>query len=98
MDLIVTLIVSNLTPWLMERLKSVSIFPMAAFAPIANRVVPLLVALLVASGVTYEFHDGTLTIAHLVPSDMLRGVLLWIVGAVTQQIHYRMVIDPKASQ
>lgn len=89
-------IASNLTPWLLEQLKSVGWFPfMAHVAPVLNRLTPLVVAILMASGVSYTFEpsSGTLTVMHLIPMDIIRGLLLWAVGAVTQHVNYRLFVN-----
>lgn len=94
MDAILMFLVSNLTPALLEWLKTKAWFPfMARWAPVANRITPLVVAALVASGVTYQFHDGTLSISGLVPDQMLRGLLLAIGGAITQHVNYRLFVN-----
>ena len=93
MDAILVFVVSNVTPALLEWLKTKAWFPfMHRVAPVLNRVTPLAVAALVASGVTYTLEGGTLTVSGLVPDAMLRGMLLALVGAVTQQINYKLFV------
>jgi len=95
MDGILMLLISALTPWLLERLKWARWFPlMAPFAPVLNRVTPLALAALVAAGVTMQFDHatGVLMVSGLVPSEMLRGVLLWIAGAGVQHLSYERAI------
>lgn len=93
MDGLAMLVISAVTPWLLERLKWAPYHWMRVMKPYShwlNRLTPLVVAALVAAGVTVSFDEvsGTLTIRGLVPADMLRGVLLWAVGAVTQHLTY----------
>lgn len=87
MDALAVLVVSSLTPKLLELLKQRAWFPlMDVSAPVLNRVTPLAVALLTATGVTWQFDDatGTLTLSGLVASDIVRGLLLWGAGAAMQ--------------
>lgn len=89
MDGLLMLVVSAVTPWLLERLKHVRWFPlMQPIAPVLNRVTPAALAALVASGISYSFDGGTLTISGLVPDQIVRGLLLWVVGAGTQHVAY----------
>jgi len=93
MDAIVMFVVSNLTPALLEWLKSKAWFPfMARFAPVLNRITPMVVAAIMAAGVTVQFADGVLSISGLVPDQMIRGVLLAVFGAVTQHVNYRVFV------
>ena len=95
MDGLVMLLISALTPWLLERLKWARGFPlMQPMAPVLNRVTPLVLAAVIAAGVTFQFDQssGVLLISGLVPSDMIRGVLLWVAGAGVQELSYQRAI------
>lgn len=96
MDGLLVILISAITPWIMEHLKYSKWFPfMSPFAPVANRVTPLVVAAITAAGVTVGFDHatGVLTISGLVASDVLRGLLLWGVGMITQQASYKRAIE-----
>lgn len=89
MDAGLMLIVSVLTPWLLERLKWARWFPlMKPYASWLNRVTPLVVAAAIAAGITFTVDDTGWTLKGPLPEDMLRGFLLWAVGAVTQHVTY----------
>lgn len=89
MDGVTVLIVSALMPWLLERLKWARWFPlMQPYATWLNRATPLAVAAMVAAGVTFSIDDAGWTLKGPLPEDMVRGLLLWIVGAVTQHLTY----------
>lgn len=93
MDGLLMLLVSAVTPWVLERLKSARWFPfMHPVAPVLNRLTPIVLAALVASGITYSFDGGTLTISGLLPDQIVRGLLLWLVGAGTQHLAYQRAI------
>lgn len=96
MDALLVLLISVLTPWVLERLKYSRWFPfMQPFAPVLNRLTPLVVAAITAAGVTVGFDQGSgvLTVGGLVPSDVIRGLLLWGAGALTQQVSYKRAIE-----
>ena len=93
MDGLLMLVISSLTPWVMERLKFQRWFPlMHPIAPVLNRVTPIVLAGLVAAGVTVEFDHGTLSVSGLVPDQIVRGVMLWVTGYVVQEFSYRRAI------
>lgn len=98
MDAGLMLLISALTPWLLERLKTAAWFPFMShvgkYAPILNRLTPMVVAAVMAAGITFQFDDaaGVLTIKGLVPSDIVRGLLLWAAGAGTQHLAYHRAI------
>ena len=96
MDALLMLFVSALQPWLLERAKDWAWCPLMSrvgrYAPILNRVTPVLVATCTSAGVTFAFQDGTLTIAGLVPDQMLRGLLFAIGGSVTSHVAYHRAI------
>ena len=99
MDGLLMLVISAVTPWLLEKLKWARWFPlMSPYAPILNRVTPLMLAAIVAAGVTISFDQtaGVLMIRGLIPSDIVRGVLLWIAGAGVQHLSYERAIKPGA--
>lgn len=96
MDGLLVILISAITPWIMEHLKYSKWFPfMSPIAPYANRITPLVVALITAAGITIGFDQttGVMTISGLVPSDIIRGVILWGVGIVTQQASYKRAIE-----
>jgi hypothetical protein len=89
------LIISALTPWLLEQLKHARWFPwMRPYIGKLNMLVPVLTAAIVASGITWAFDQtsGELTVKGLIPSDIFRGLLLWIGGSVTQHFSYERAI------
>jgi hypothetical protein len=91
------LVISALTPFILEKLKWQRWFPlMQPYAAKVNRITPLIVSALVAAGITIDFDhvNGVLTIAGLIPSDIVRGLLLWTVGALTQHVSYERAIKP----
>lgn len=95
MDGLLVILISAITPWIMERLKFSKYFPfMQPFAPVLNRLTPLVVAAITAAGVTVGFDQagGVLTVSGLVPSDVIRGLILWGAGALTQQVSYTRAI------
>ncbi len=97
MDALVALVVSALMPRLLEALKTRAWFPlMHRSAPLLNRVTPVLVALGTASGITWSFDGGVLTVSGLVPDDILRGVLLWALSAAVQHgVYERTIREPR---
>lgn len=93
MDGLLMIIISSFTPWLLERLKWWRWFPlMAPAARVLNRVTPLIVAAGIAAGITFNVTDSGWTLAGPLPQDMVRGVLLWLVGAGTQHLAYHRAI------
>lgn len=97
MDGLLMLIVSALTPWLLEQLKWQRWFPlMQPFAPFLNRATPLALAGAVAAGITFTVDAEGWTLRGPLPEDMVRGVLLWIVGAATQHFAYHRAIKQEA--
>ena len=101
MDGLLMFIVSAVTPWLLEQLTSWRRFPlMHPYAPVLNRLTPIVLAGLVAAGITVSFDEvnGVLTIKGLIAEDIVRGLLLWIVGAGVQHFAYERAINqPKVS-
>lgn len=96
MDGLLMLLISALTPWLLERLKWARWFPlMQPFAPVLNRVTPLALAAIVAAGVTFTVDSTGWTLKGPLPEDMVRGVLLWLVGAAVQHFSYERGINAK---
>lgn len=91
MDGLLMFVISVLTPWLLERLKWARWFPlMKPYASAFNRITPLVLSALVAAGITFQFDEasGVLMVSGLIPKDMVRGLLFWIVGAATQHLAY----------
>ena len=91
MDGILMLLISVISPWVLEKLKWARWFPlMQPVAPFLNRATPLMLSALIAAGVTIQFDQtaGVLMVSGLIPSDVIRGLLLWGVGATTQHLTY----------
>jgi hypothetical protein len=91
------LFISAATPFILEKLKWQRWFPlMQPYASKLNRITPLVVSALVAAGITIDFDhvNGVLTIAGLIPGDIVRGLLLWGFGAITQHVSYERAIRP----
>ena len=98
MQLFAVWLTSNFTPLLLEKAKDWRWFPFMSnigrFAPILNRVTPLVAAAVVASGVhwTFDAAEGRLVVDGLMPQHMINGVALWVVGAFTQHYRYHKTI------
>ena len=103
MDAAVMLVVSALVPFILERSKDWAWFPLMQrvhrFAPLVNRVTPLAISFLAAVGVTISFDasTGVLSIAGLVPEQVIRAGVLAVVGMVTNQASYHGLVKPKAA-
>jgi hypothetical protein len=95
MDGLLMLFISAFTPFLLEKLKWARWFPlMQPVAPVLNRLTPLVLSAIVAAGIVFNFNSvtGVLTISGLIPSDVIRGLLLWGGGALVQQLSYQRAI------
>lgn len=93
MDGLLMIVISAVTPWLLERLKWQRWFPlMQPIAPVLNRVTPLILAAGVAAGITFNVDASGWTLSGPLPEDMLRGALLWVGGAVVQHASYHRAI------
>ncbi len=93
MDGLLLIVISSVTPWILERLKFQRWFPlMQPVAPVLNRITPIVLAGLVAVGVTVQFDKGTLSVSGLMPDEIIRGLLLWVTGYVVQEVSYRRAI------
>ena len=95
-EVIVSLAVSTLVPWVLERLKWARWFPLIQpFAPALNRGFAWAVATTTALGIAVSFNaaDGVLTITGLVPADILRVVFQAAGNFLVQEVVYRKAID-----
>ncbi len=98
MDALLMLVVSAIMPWMLELSKDWSWFPfmqrVSKFAPILNRVTPLVVSFLAAIGITVGFdaQTGVFMLSGLVTSEILRAAILSIVGMVTNQMSYHGLV------
>jgi hypothetical protein len=100
MDLLVMLVVSNLTPWVLERLKDAAWFPLmqrfSRYAPILNRVTPVASTVLLTLGVHWSFEasgGGRLVLEGFVPtSDEVTKAGIVLASWAMQEYRYRRTI------
>lgn len=97
LSVLVSLAISGLVPYLLERLKGRPWVPIVQpYAPALNRTTAIAVSVLTALGVTvdYDATVGVLTVTGLLPEQLLRSGLQAAANFVLQESIYRTRIDP----
>lgn len=97
---VVGLVISALVPKLLELLKSNRFAPFINhYSPWVNRTTAIAIAFLTALGVTIDFDSaaGVLTIGGLLPEQMLRLGLTWLLNFGVQELVYRQFVNQPSS-
>lgn len=95
-DVLVSLLISALVPYVLERAKAWRWLPVIQpYAPVLNRVTAVAVSIVTALGVTVSFDAelGVLTVAGLLPGEMLRLGMQAAGNWLVQELVYRTRID-----
>jgi len=104
MDLLVMLVISNLTPWILERLKDAEWFPLmqrfTRYAPILNRVTPVVSTLLLTLGVHWTFeaaNGGRFVLEGFVPTpEAVTKAGIFLASWGMQEYRYRKTVKTDA--
>lgn len=94
-ELLVSTLVSTLTPFLLERIKWSRLPFLDPLKPTLNRVMAALTAMVTALGVTisYDAAAGTLTVTGLGLESVATAGVSFVVNLAVQQTIYRTAID-----
>ena len=98
----VQIVVGFLAPFLLQFVKKSSWFPLLTDR--TDKIIKMVWSALVAAGsalaITFVFDPtlGQLTVTGLTWSNIGHGMLTFLVSMISQQVSYRMLINPKGKE